>query len=76
MFGQPQACPVMLLEWDLFVQDSVNSDRFTVPREPLCPGLPYGDMDMQHSCNHGYIFEKGFFPIFYSHTVGHYLNFT
>ena len=20
---------------------SLNSDRFTVPREPLCPGLPY-----------------------------------
>ena len=23
------------------VQVSLNRDRFTVPREPLCPGLPY-----------------------------------
>ena len=35
----------MLIEWNLFVQVSLNSDRFTVPREPLCPGLPYRDHD-------------------------------
>ena len=50
LFGLPQAYPVMLIEWDLFVPVSLNSDRFTVPHEPLCPGLPYVRRGLILSC--------------------------
>ena len=53
-----------VIEWDLFVPVSLNSDRFTVPSEPLCPGLPYHQS--RYSChNHLEICYAYFFILFF-----------
>ena len=37
---------------------SLNSDRFTVPREPLCPGLPYSKHFISEILQISHLFQK------------------